>query len=249
MSFSPAMLLDRKALRQSLVNGTSPSLSPVDSDPTISFQGARQVSEPPQTSTTNLSLVPILSAKDDAHDVTVCKGRTQKAPHSQAQPSAPKSLFDAKQLLDPKSFQKSPQSMLESGKRDVEEAEPLSAGSLIERMHNVSQREERPFKKQKNTDNEPNDKDAKAHFTGGGKGGDLGEYVKDERKKGLEYNGANATIDLTATGKLISIYIFHLSWHKEDYAIAQRVALGCGFSGMKSALIFPSYLKRSTMFK
>ena len=224
------MLLDRKALKQSLVNGISSFLTPHQMDPTISFQGARQGSEPPQISSTDYSTI-ISSAKDDAHDVFVSKGKTQKAPHSQAQTPVPESLFDAKQLLDPKSFQKGQQSKdvkakdecATSGsepkangllKRDVEDTEGLGAGSLIERMHNVSQRDGRPHKKQKSTGDEQKDKESNSKFTGGGRGGDLGAYIKEEREKGLESNGVHGAVDLTATGKMnhfpfFSSFLFH----------------------------------------
>ena len=70
-------------------------------------------------------------------------------------------------------------------------------GSLIERVHNVSQREERPQKKQKIDTFEEDDK-YKKNFGGGGKGGEIGEYIKQKKKEGIEEDGSSATIvDLT----------------------------------------------------
>lgn len=220
------MLLDRKALKQSLVDGTtSSSLTLPDQLPTTPQHGARQGSEPPQLSLPDDSSPSSPAAKDDAHDILASKGRVQKTPQAQTPIASPttKSFFDAKQLLDPKSFRKVSQTHAAAAKkeiaaasskhdgdgppkRDVEEAEGLGAGSLIERMHNVSQRDEHLHKKRKTAETEPDDKDVKASFKGGGRGGDLGQYIKEERKKGLENNGVNGPIDLTAAGKLRSPY-------------------------------------------
>ena len=82
-------------------------------------------------------------------------------------------------------------------KRDHDNTRVPSMGSLIERVHNVSQREERPQKKQKIETFEDDDK-YKKNFAGGGKGGEIGEYIKQKKKEGIEEDGSSATIvDLT----------------------------------------------------
>ena len=205
-------------MKHSLVNGTSTLLESRNPVSTHSLSGARKGSEPPQFSCADIVSFN-LTSKDDAYDISPPKGKSQKGSISQAQNPVPKTLFDAKQLLDPKSFKtgqkvKDAKINHQTGdlsthsevngvqKREIEELEGLGAGSMIERMHNVSKREDRPHKKQKTTDEEDKDKDSKSHFSGAGKGGILGEYVKEERQKGLESNDNNGAVDLTATGRL-----------------------------------------------
>ena len=82
-------------------------------------------------------------------------------------------------------------------KRDCDNEKVPGMGSLIERVHNVSQREERPQKKQKIETFDEDDK-YKKNFGGGGKGGEIGEYIKQKKKEGIEEDGSSATIvDLT----------------------------------------------------
>ena len=84
-------------------------------------------------------------------------------------------------------------------KRDHEDFDGLGMGSLIEKVHNVSQREERPRKKPKveNRDFEV-EEDMKVGFSGGGKGGEIGDYLKEQKKQGIAGSGpVNAVIDLT----------------------------------------------------
>ena len=82
-------------------------------------------------------------------------------------------------------------------KRDHDNEKVPGMGSLIERVHNVSQREERPQKKQKIETFEEDDK-YKKNYGGGGKGGEIGEYIKQKKKEGIEEDGSSATIvDLT----------------------------------------------------
>ena len=82
-------------------------------------------------------------------------------------------------------------------KRDHDNTKVPGMGSLIERVHNVSQREERPQKKQKIETFEEDDK-YKKNFGGGGKGGEIGEYIKQKKKEGIEEDGSSTTIvDLT----------------------------------------------------
>lgn len=83
-------------------------------------------------------------------------------------------------------------------KRDYDDYKGQGMGRLIERVHNVSRREERPQKKAKNKIFDEDDKDNKAAFGGGGKGGEIGEYMRQKKKEGLEESGTvNAVVDLT----------------------------------------------------
>lgn len=84
-------------------------------------------------------------------------------------------------------------------KRDHEDLDGLGMGSLIEKVHNISQREERPRKKPKVENGEFEvDEDKKASFVGGGQGGEIGEYLKEQKKQGIAGSGpVNAVVDLT----------------------------------------------------
>ena len=73
-------------------------------------------------------------------------------------------------------------------------------GSLIERVHGITQREERPRKRQK-TEIIADEDDAqkKVTFQGGGKGTEIGEYMREKRREAQAKSGPDgAVIDLTA---------------------------------------------------
>lgn len=90
-------------------------------------------------------------------------------------------------------------------KRDHEDYKGQGMGSLIERVHNVTQREERPQKKKK-TEAFEDEKDKKTAFGGGGKGGEIGEYMK-QKKEGLEESGPTAAVvDLTGGMYIVPSY-------------------------------------------
>ncbi|KAL8657042.1 MAG: hypothetical protein Q9226_002323 [Calogaya cf. arnoldii] len=126
-----------------------------------------------------------------------------------------------RQLLDPKGFQQNPKTMSRSPSRpssphDTIAAsspeflqanqpyqtpgnlpEPQGLGGMIERIHGVTQRQERPQKRQKTDCGDANDKVA---FTGGGKNGEIGEYLKQKRKEGqdeAEVAASTSVVDLT----------------------------------------------------
>ena len=83
-------------------------------------------------------------------------------------------------------------------KRDFDDYQGQGMGGLIERIHNVSQREERPPKRQKSEVFEAEDTEKKPTFIGGGKGGEIGEYMRQKKKEGLEESGAvSSIVDLT----------------------------------------------------
>ncbi|KAG4439482.1 hypothetical protein IFR05_005018 [Cadophora sp. M221] len=64
-------------------------------------------------------------------------------------------------------------------------------GNMLERMHNVTDRSMVPQKRRKM--NDENDSHRKAEFSGGGKGGNLGEYVREKRKEGQREGMSNGT--------------------------------------------------------
>ena len=87
-------------------------------------------------------------------------------------------------------------------KRPHIEAESSGLGGLIERVHNVSAREERPIKKLKiqHTD-EDEIATPKVAFGGSGKGGEIGEYMRMKRKEGREEAVQTfSVVDLTTGG-------------------------------------------------
>lgn len=72
-------------------------------------------------------------------------------------------------------------------------------GKLIEQVHNVTKREERPVKRQKTEHLSQEDVNGSLAFAGGGKGGEIGEYMRQKRKEGLQESGPTSNIvDLTA---------------------------------------------------
>lgn len=128
------------------------------------------------------------------------------APTTMARPA-----FDPKALLNPKAASRrgnDPKSFNEpanpysadmpdrsisdtsSPKRSNPDGDNISAGLMLERLHGVSKREDRPqkrIKKDHGIDEDGEDLvDArkKAEFSGGGKGGELGAYIKEKREEG-----------------------------------------------------------------
>ena len=93
-------------------------------------------------------------------------------------------------------------------KRDRKDYEGQGMGSLIESLHNVTQREGRPQKKSKIEKEQFGvEDDNKVDFVGGGRGGEFGDYLKEKKKQGIAESGsANAVVDLTGG-------MFHLSKH------------------------------------
>ena len=85
--------------------------------------------------------------------------------------------------------------------RDQDSYEGQGMGSLIEKAYNVGHREERPQKKRKIEKTEEFEEDSdRLNFSGSrGKGGDLGEYIKQKKQEGIKESGTvpNAVVDLT----------------------------------------------------
>ena len=240
---SAATLMDPKALKKHLANGT-----PISSRPEPSSLPAPRGTEPlhPEPSFGTSFVPDIVSqpSNDDAYHVL--DNKEKKAMSSQNATmtgQAASSTFDPRRLLDPKGYknaqrqrdpkrastestlaQSDPSNLQLSGKlseandnpsetqgnhigpnvdglhkRDHEDLDGLGMGSLIEKVHNVSQREERPRKKPKVENGEFEiEEDKKANFVSGGQGGEIGEYLKEQKKQGIAGSvPVNAVVDLT----------------------------------------------------
>ncbi|KAL8969589.1 MAG: hypothetical protein Q9183_001935 [Haloplaca sp. 2 TL-2023] len=211
---SPAMLMDPKSMKNQMANGIL-HVSSSDSLPSE----ARHSSEP-LPSDAPLCLDPSeLSSKDDAH--IGFKGRGKRSAESAVSQNPNPPSFTARQLLDPKGFQQKPTQVNNKSSQQVngtafapstkptipnEDGQPEEMpdrhpglGSMIEQMHGVSNRQERPQKRQKLNQGDE-DESKQATFSGGGKGGELGEYLKEKRKEGQEdaqAAGSTSVVDLT----------------------------------------------------
>lgn len=227
---SATMLMDPKLMKQHFTNGSSLQSPLSDTMSSVTRHG----SEPPKLpfdSLLNYSDLILPLSKDDAYDAYKLKGRNKKTSTSDAVNPPLTSRFDPKTLLDPKrsnahSKLRDPspgaRSMSpaitehhqsnDAAKRDHQAYdEGQGMGSLIERMHGVSKREERPQKKPKTdySDGYDDGEREKAMFTGGGKGGDIGEFMKQKKKEGLQESGPIGTIVDLTEGILISIVHIH----------------------------------------
>ncbi|KAB8337248.1 hypothetical protein FH972_021550 [Carpinus fangiana] len=74
--------------------------------------------------------------------------------------------------------------------------------SMLERLHNVQDRQDQPRKRLKVDSNQEDDDEVevqkKAQHSSRGGGGDLGKYVEEKRKQGLRDNPQAAIVDLTS---------------------------------------------------
>ena len=83
----------------------------------------------------------------------------------------------------------------------------IGMGHMLEHMHNVSERDFLPQKRRKIEREGEDDHAQKAHFVGG-KGGVLGEYMKEKQEQGRKEDAANGTrpsVDLTGGKSFPSI--------------------------------------------
>ena len=212
MPVSPAVLTAPKELKK-IAKGTTSRKNYY-----LNLLSVRHDSEPPSFPSLITSPVTdfdFTSRKQDTYRALEEQGSGKKFTYPPITNQPPPARFNPRQLLDPKGFkpnlftnnsQPSPkQQNMEAAqlngvyKRDHVESEGHGQGSLIEQMHNVTNSEERPVKKRKVGDTEfiGDDEQGKAAF-GGGKGGDLGQYLKEKRKDGQEDPGPNnAVVDLT----------------------------------------------------
>ena len=214
-------------MKKQMANGMmSPSLTESLSRPT------RHSSEPLELKKNKYDTLVSTPPKfqDDAHFSRANQG--QKASNtrnlSQQLHVAPgMTAPDARMLLDPKAFSRNqethpktqgvnPAMAINKGvpgpeagsKHGLDQVGDFGQGSLIERVHNVSHREERPQKKQKVEQKSELDGEEKSKSkSGNGGGGDLSEYVKEKRKEGAAESGAtqSAVVDLT-TGMCMRLH-------------------------------------------
>lgn len=194
-------------MKKSLQNGTSTSLC----HPMTVCRHDRSISEPINTFryvkiAPDPSTIFPHTALDDAY---ISEGTKQPAPTT---------LNSGRQLLDPKNFlaaqngsQKSSKQarpraeaptaqLLEPDRPAIARPDPVAEAehglaNYIERLHGVSDRTERPAKRQKVQDEDEHKKKAQDIAIRGG--GDLGEYVKEKRKEGMQEAIANGIVDLT----------------------------------------------------
>ena len=223
---SAAMLTDPKELKK-LVNGSTLFINSHLNAPFTAARHNSE--PPSSSNFITSPSVDFFSSKDDAYQSNEVQGRSKKSTVGSTMNHSPSARFDPRQLLDPKGFksnqhrnnpeadstgpkstqnpkpltyQQTMEATRSNGldKRQYEEVvEGQGQSSLIERMHNVTEQDERPVKKRKTEeeDFEGDDEQSKAAFRGGN-GGELGEYVKERRKEGKEHLGPiNAVVDLT----------------------------------------------------
>ena len=80
-------------------------------------------------------------------------------------------------------------------------------GHMLERMHNVTDRNMMPQKRQKIHDNRQVDP-RKAEFSGGGKGGVIGDYMREKRDEGRKENGAKGTVVDISAGQFAALLLW-----------------------------------------
>jgi hypothetical protein len=79
---------------------------------------------------------------------------------------------------------------------------PMGMGHMLERMHNVAGRDMMPQKRRKIHDDRAQDDQKKAEFNGGGKGGIIGEYVREKEQSQKENVPTRTAVDISA-GELL----------------------------------------------
>lgn len=222
---SAAMLMDPKAMKRYLMTNGSSISSHLDMSPSAIRLNSEP---PPSALFLNDSIAPYLPSakisKDDAYKVFESKGK--KVLNTQQVGQTSSNQFEARRLLDPIGSQdplltsndsnisrppspvRTSQYHLNGGpleangnrfhKRDYEDFEGQGMTSLIERVHNVSQRGDRPQKKLKFDTFQEEEKDSKAIHGGGGKGGEIAAYLKQKKKEGIAESGpVSNVVDLT----------------------------------------------------
>ena len=168
-------------------------------------------------------------SNDDTYSSLGKQGFNQRTTYPRNEHFMPLKTIDPKELLNPKKFDSSQRARDEKrnitafqpshsnvsannqftftsndhDSKDDTSPEPESSGmrNLIEKVHNVEKREDRPRKKQKKNylEDQAEISKPKSAFNGGGKGGEIGDYMREKRKEGQEECGPTATIvDLTA---------------------------------------------------
>lgn len=181
----------------------------------------------------DLPLLAIPLLKDNTYSISIREGSSRGPPTTVGQTSPSRPRFDPRQLLDPKGFntihrKKESDSFVDvskspphtptfefidgSQKRNQSDSEEYGMGNMIERVHNITERQERPHKRQKTgKDDDGEEERTKATFSGGGKGGEIGEFMKQKREEGEKESGpSKGVIDLTEGENYSSV------WHAVD---------------------------------
>jgi hypothetical protein len=97
--------------------------------------------------------------------------------------------------------------------RPSEPGPGMGIGHMLERIHNVSERDFLPQKRRRIEQEGEDGSAQKSHFGGGGKGGVLGGYMKEKQEQGRKEDAANGTrpsVDLTGGRLFLSIRSFSL---------------------------------------
>jgi hypothetical protein len=77
---------------------------------------------------------------------------------------------------------------------------PVGMGNMLERMHNVASRDMMPQKRRKIHDGRAQNDQKKAEFNGGGKGGVIGEYMREKKEQGQKESLPTRTaVDISAS--------------------------------------------------
>ncbi|KAI4243905.1 MAG: hypothetical protein L6R40_003287 [Gallowayella cf. fulva] len=197
------MLLDPKSMKKQVANGI----------PTTFLSKPRGRSEPLESTVLcedfNSAQAP---SKDDAYvrSQDRAKRLQDSDPLKRNTNTVAAPTISPRQLLDPKGYKQNltaapkptskPTGFSSTESAHQRQVDPVRAssetpqesqglGSMIERMHGVSHREERPQKRQR-IDHE--DIEDKVTFTGGSKDGEISQYLKQKRKEGEDQAQAQA---------------------------------------------------------
>ncbi|KAG9734518.1 hypothetical protein KCU75_g17854, partial [Aureobasidium melanogenum] len=88
--------------------------------------------------------------------------------------------------------------------KEAHHEQATGVGSFMERQYNLADREAMPAAKKQKTDDDNDASKHKATFKGG-KGGVIGQYLKEQRDQGAREAGPSAAIDLTADDDEIEV--------------------------------------------
>ncbi|KAG8627431.1 hypothetical protein KVT40_004914 [Elsinoe batatas] len=199
---NPALLLNPKAFAKSAAKKSRSSANQYTGTTSTNGKASpsshRAVTPPPQKSGQPRSAKP--NSPKQPTTPTSAKGA-----HDAAQLSSPitPTRFNPAQLLNPKAAHirnaNDPQYKDIQATADEPESATNNFGSLMERHHGVQKREAAPLKRRVETEQDDNDEreKKKSKFTGGGKGGIIGESVREMRQKAQQAAGPGAAIDLT----------------------------------------------------
>ncbi|KAF4551915.1 SNF2 family N-terminal domain-containing protein 1 [Elsinoe fawcettii] len=194
---NPAQLLNPKAFAKSAAKKSKGANSPhsLTTNGSNSKTSGRPATPPPAQNGA--------SGTSTNNPTTPSRGKTSNDTTMSSSPLTP-SKYNPAQLLNPKSAQmrnaNDPQYKdIQAPQEDEAGAPSNTYGSILERFHNVEKREAAPLKRRAvaNEDDEQDRDKKKAKFTGGGKGGIIGESVREMRQKAQEAAGPGAIVDLT----------------------------------------------------